>query len=358
MFGGGRMRFGYQTIQGYWGKLVKYWNTQSGNWNWLTEKPIPLASLNRSLWRMSVPSLSFHLMLGLSSVIATLGLLANSVAIVIGAMIIAPLMGPIIGMAYSIVLANRRLLRRSSLTVLSGVVLTIITAYFATKMVGLKTVSPEILARTNPTLLDLGVAVAAGAAGAFANSRRRIAEALPGVAISVALVPPISVIGIGLALDQERLSLGATLLFLTNLTGIVFSGGLVFLAQSYGTIERAKRGLLISLVILSVLGLPLGFSLKELLIQENVRRSIVQLISQRTVTFSDTDIRTVEVRAENDILFVDLEVAARLGSISPNQINLVRDFLAQQLQQDVQLNVRVVPVEELQSQPILVEPQR
>jgi uncharacterized membrane protein len=229
------------------------------------------------------------------------------------------------------------------------------TAYFATLIVGLKTVSPEILARTNPTLLDLGVAVAAGAAGAFANSRRRIAEALPGVAISVALVPPISVIGIGLALDQESLSLGATLLFLTNLTGIVFSGGLVFLAQSYGTIERAKRGLLISLAILFSLGLPLGFGLKNLLIQQNVRRSVIELISNRTTTFSDTDIRSVVVKEKEDILFVDIEVATRLGSITPYQVNLVRDFLAQQLQQNVDLKVMVIPVEELQSQPVISE---
>ena len=88
--------------------LLKLWNTQSGDWHWLEDKPMPIAGLNRHLWRLSVPSFPFHFLLGVSSVIATLGLLANSVAIIIGAMIIAPLMGPIIGIAYSMVVANRR----------------------------------------------------------------------------------------------------------------------------------------------------------------------------------------------------------------------------------------------------------
>ena len=165
------------------------------------------------------------------------------------------------------------------------------TAY----LVGLKTLSPEVLARVNPTSIDLGVALAAGAAGAFANSRRHIADALPGVAIAVALVPPLSVVGIGLALGEQRVATGAMLLFVTNLTGIVFSGGIVFLLQRYGNLTRAKRGLLVSVALLSILGLPLGFSLRRLLIKENVRRSVGELIRDRTITFSDTDVRAVRV---------------------------------------------------------------
>ncbi|MEM7595988.1 MAG: GNAT family N-acetyltransferase [Cyanobacteria bacterium P01_A01_bin.83] len=169
--------------------LKQLWYKDNGNWHWLKEKPTPIASLNRSIWRLSVPSFSFHFMLGLSSIIATLGLLANSAAVIIGAMIVAPLMGPIVGMAYSTAMGNRKLLRRSSFTVLKGILLTIGVAWLVTSIIGLETVDSEILSRTKPTLIDFGIAMAAGAAGAFANTRRSISSAMPGVAIADNFLP-------------------------------------------------------------------------------------------------------------------------------------------------------------------------
>jgi uncharacterized hydrophobic protein (TIGR00271 family) len=329
--------------------IKKFWHTHSGDWHWLQEKPMPIASLNRSLWRISVPSFSFHFMLGLSSVIATLGLLADSVAVIIGAMIIAPLMGPILGIAYSATVGNRRLLRRSMLTLSTGIILTITTAWLTTLIVGLRTVSPEILSRTNPTLLDLGIALAAGSAGAFANSRRRIADALPGVAIAVALVPPLSVVGIGLAFAQKTLSLGAFLLFATNLVGIIFSGSLVFLFQSYGNLKRAKKGLFFSLCILSLLGLPLSFSLRELLVKENVRSKVSQLVRNQTLTFANSDINSLQVQSFSNHINIKMQIATYENSITQNQIELVRDFLSQELQKPVELEVVIVPVNILQA---------
>ncbi|MDJ0735677.1 MAG: TIGR00341 family protein [Nostocaceae cyanobacterium] len=329
--------------------IVNFWNVSSGDWHWLVEKPMPIASLNRHLWRLSVPSFSFHFLLGASSIIATLGMLANSVAVIIGAMIIAPLMGPIIGLAYAMVMGNRRLLRRSSLTILTGVILTVFIAFLSTLLLGLKTISPEISSRANPTLIDLGVALAAGAAGAFANSRRRIADALPGVAISVALVPPLGVVGIGLALGQERLSFGAMLLFFTNLTAIIFSGGLVFLWQSYGNFKKATQGLFVSIIILFLLAVPLGFSLKNILIKQNVHNSVTRLIQQRTLTFAARDVREIRVSPRRELLLIEIEVAAPLGSITKTQIDLVQEFLEKELESKIDLKVRVIPVDIFES---------
>ncbi|WP_416676406.1 TIGR00341 family protein [Egbenema bharatensis] len=213
----------------------------SGDWAWLTVKPMPLAVLNRKLWKVAEPALTYYVLLALSVVIATLGLLANSAATIIGAMIVAPLMGPILGMAFSVVMSNRRLLRRSTLSLITGTLMSIAIGAVICRLVGIQTLTPEIIARTSPNLLDLGVALAAGSAGAFAFSRRDIADALPGVAIAVALVPPLSVVGIGIALNLQSVTFGSLLLFLTNLTGIVFSGGLVLLLQRYGSIDRAKK---------------------------------------------------------------------------------------------------------------------
>ncbi len=326
-------------------KLEEFWNSHSGDWHWLQEKPLPIAILNRNLWRAAVPSLSFHFLLGISGIIATLGLLADSVAIIIGAMIIAPLIGPITGIAYSTTVANRRLLRRSALTLSTGVSLTVIISLLTTTAIGLKTVTPEILARTNPTLLDLGIALAAGAAGAFANSRRRIADALPGVAIAVALVPPLSVVGIGLALGEKHLSVGALLLFLTNLTGIIFSGVIIFLCQSYGSIERAKQGLIFSICVLFILGLPLSLSLRTLIIQKNVRYVVEEIIRDRTRVFSQSDIRSIIVQPQRDFILVEMEVAASPNSISREQIAGVRKLLIAKLDKPIQFKVKIIPVD-------------
>ncbi len=337
-----------KTLISWKTNIIEYWNTHSGDWHWLREKPASIARLNRNLWRASVPSFSFHFMLALSSTISTLGLLANSVAIIIGAMIIAPLMGPIIGIAYAMVVANRRLLRRSSLTLLTGTILTVFISWLMAGMLGMTALDSEVLSRSNPTLIDLAIALAAGAAGAFARSRSRIADALPGVAIAVALVPPLSVVGIGLALGQEELAFGALLLYLTNLTGIIFSGGIVFLCQSYGSIAKAKQGLSISLVTLFLLGLPLGFALEELLVKERVRSSVEQMIRTHTVTFSRSDILSINIDPQKDLVVVQIDVAAAPNSISDRQIELVRDFIARELEKPVSLKVRVIPISSIE----------
>ena len=328
-------------------KLRKLWEQDNGNWHWLKEKPTPIASLNRSIWRLSVPSFSFHFMLGLSTIIATLGLLSNSAAVIIGAMIVAPLMGPIVGMAYSTAMGNRRLLRRSSFTVLKGILLTIVVSWIVTSLIGLETVDTEIMSRVKPTLIDFGIAMAAGAAGAFANTRRSISTAMPGVAIAVALVPPLSVVGIGLAQGESSIAFGALLLFLTNLICIVFFGSLVFLFQSYGNIDRAKKGLAMSTVAMFLLGVPLTFSMRELIIKKNVRHQIENFILDESETFTDTDVNTITVRPQKGYLKVYIEVAAPINSISQAEIEQVKNALSQLIGKEIYLDVEVIPMRRL-----------
>ena len=325
--------------------LEEFWNSESGDWHWLAEKQIPIASLSRNLWRASVPSLSFYFLLGLSGVIATLGLLADSVAIIIGAMIIAPLIGPITGIAYSTTIANRRLLRRSFLTLFTGVVFTVFISFLIAWIIGLKTITPEILSRTNPTLLDLVIALAAGAAGAFANTRRRIADALPGVAIAVALVPPLSVVGIGLAFRNGSLAFGALVLFITNLTGIIFSGVIILLLQSYGTVQRAKQGLIFSVTMLVILGLPLGWSLKGLIVENNIRYSVNQIVRNEAAAFENSDIRSIEVGSSQSPVLVEIEVAAESNTLNRDRLLQVKQSLAAEIGKPVNLQVKVIPLE-------------
>jgi uncharacterized hydrophobic protein (TIGR00271 family) len=333
---------------GRWGKvkLTEIWHSNSGDWHWLSEKPMPIAGINRKLWRGAVPSLSFYTLLSMSGIISTLGLLANSAATIIGAMIIAPLMGPIIAIAYSIVSGNQRLLKRSGFTLLKGVLLTIIISIIITKLVGIRTFGSEIMGRTSPTLLDLGVALAAGGAGGFALTRRSIANALPGVAIAVALVPPLSVLGIGIGMGENSVAAGSGLLFLANLAGIIFSGSLVFLAHDYGSFAKARHGLVISILALIILGLPLGFSLERLLVKEHTRRTVEYLLFRQTDTFSRSDIKRIQVEQDGNKLIVYMEVAVPFNSLSQQQVQLVQNILEDDLKKPLTLNIKVIPTQE------------
>lgn len=319
----------------------------SGDWKWLSSKPVPLAGLNRSLWRSAEPSLSFYVLLSLSGTISTFGLLASSAATIIGAMIVAPLMGPILGIAFSTVMGNRRLFKRSLLSVVTGILLVILISVVICRLTGLSTLTSEIEARTAPTLLDLGVALAAGTAGAYAKSRRDISDALPGVAIAVALVPPLSVVGVGIANGLPAVTGGASLLFLTNLVGIIFSGSAVFLMQRYGSITRAKRGLMVAIASLGILAIPLGLSFQDLVVKQRIRDEIRFTINRQTLTFAEQDIRRFEVRRRGNQFLIDIDVAAQPGAISETQVQLVKEFLQKKLDTPVSMKVTLIPVEQL-----------
>ncbi len=171
----------------------------------------------------------FVALMVLSSLIAVLGLLADSTAVVIGAMIVAPLMAPVLGVAAAMVMDwPRRALVAGATVALGSVMAIFLSALTAFILPSPEEIPAEVLARTAPNLLDLGVAVFAGSAGAYAQVRRAAGEALTGVAVAVALVPPLAVIGITLEMGQWTLAAGAFLLYLTNVAGIILSAAGTF----------------------------------------------------------------------------------------------------------------------------------
>jgi len=181
-----------------------------------------------------ISNVNYWLELYLSAGIATLGLVLSSPAVVIGAMLVSPLMGPIIGAGLAFAAADLYLGIKSGLQLIISIATSILFAGFIVWMLPLDTATPEILARTRPNLLDLGVALFSGLAGSLLVSRSCSptgggTSALPGVAIAVALMPPLCTVGFGLgsSFDTEIMG-GAMLLFLTNLAAIVASAFLVF----------------------------------------------------------------------------------------------------------------------------------
>jgi uncharacterized hydrophobic protein (TIGR00271 family) len=172
----------------------------------------------------------FWILITLASIIAAAGVAADSTATVIGAMIVAPLMIPILGTMLSVVLADRTNLTRSLLLVAGGA----LTAIAIGWLVGLLVVDPvvaetnsQVAGRVHPRLIDLLAALATGAVGSVALVRRDISDTLPGVAIAISLVPPLGVVGLTFEAGKLGQSLGASLLFLTNVAAILGSGTVV-----------------------------------------------------------------------------------------------------------------------------------
>ena len=146
----------------------------------------------------------FFIMIGLAAVLAGFGLLLNSPAVIIGAMLVAPLMSAIVGLGLGVVEGDTHLLGTAAWATFRGMILAILIGAFLGLVVPDASATPEIMARTRPSVLDLGVALASGAAGAYALCRKNVSAGLAGVAIAAALVPPLTTVGIGLALGQRR----------------------------------------------------------------------------------------------------------------------------------------------------------
>ncbi len=178
----------------------------------------------------STPRRSFFALVILSVMMATLGLLVDNASVIIGSMLIAPILSPILSLAMGIVMSDGRLVHRAAYTLAKsfaiGILLAMVTTFFVSS--DTRTIGEEILSRTQPSLIFFTIAFVAGLAAAFARIDPSLSETLPGIAISVALIPPLAVVGIGMALLSWPITSGALAMVAVNVLGIVFAAMLVF----------------------------------------------------------------------------------------------------------------------------------
>ena len=300
-------------------------------------------ALKDRLSKMSSLSSEFLVLLSVSTVIATFGLFQNSAAVIIGAMIVAPLMKPLMGLAYGSLLANWTLVRKALYSVILGTLLSVIISFVMARILYTIDITQEIASRTHPNLLDLGVAFSAGAAGAYCQTKEQLSDTLAGVAIAVALVPPIGVIGIGLALNQGGIWQGACLLYATNLVGITFAGIIVFLLMGYGPVKRAKDSIIFSLVLVVTLAVPLALSMRELVLESVLARQIRVLLQDETYTFRGVQLQKVEVKRFQSPISVTATVLASGKQITAKQVQAVQDFLTKKTGSPIEFRLQVIP---------------
>lgn len=184
-----------------------------------------------SLIADSTPRDDFFFLGVLAVLMATFGMLINNAAVVIGSMLIAPMLSPILSLSLGIVMADGHLITRSFLTILKGLILMVPAAVVATWLFSGGISGPmteEIIMRTDTSIVAAAIGLVAGIAASFALIKPQLSAHLPGIAISVALIPPISAIGIGLARLDGPLASAALLLFLINIATIIFGSMIIF----------------------------------------------------------------------------------------------------------------------------------
>ena len=337
------------------------------DWKTVHEPAIPPEQMAAEMKAASFPTISFFFLLALAASIATFGLLANSAPAIIGAMIIAPLMTPIMGLSYGVLRLDWPQIVQSAITVALGVAVVVAISFFSARFIEIKIAGTEMLSRAFPSLLDLGVAMAAGAAGAFVLSRESIRNSVAGVAISVSLVPPLAVSGIGLALGRKAaadvglsfrevglfsggsdLAVGAFVLFLTNLAAIIVVAGIVMAVQGYARWRRGIFGLLGVIAASIILMQPLIEDFDKLRLKSMVLRLIKTLPVTHPHLFEKTvELDTLRVRYEDDVLYV------RVGGTVPRdkvdglheRLKLFRDELEKRAGEPVFLELKANPVD-------------
>jgi uncharacterized hydrophobic protein (TIGR00271 family) len=295
-------------------------------------------------------NVDFIMMICLSTAIASLGLIQNSTAVVIGAMVVAPLMTPLIGSGLALVQGNTSLFRDSIKAMGFGIGAALLISIFFGFIAPLEELTPELLARGAPTIIDLVVAFLSGVAAAYAVARPSLLGALAGVAIAAALVPPLATVGIAFAEGAWKISQGAAILFLTNLVAIIL--GAAFIYRRLG-IQGTRLGIssplwmrrtvLFLILIAVMLTAPLGFKLAQQLRKGQTRpytlpvsQSVREVIKKRVYQeYGVNFLSASRFGVEHEI-----DVAILLSAAEPVSINLISD-LKKLVNEEIEENVNV-----------------
>ncbi len=290
----------------------------------------------------------FFALLVFSVFIASFGLIANSSAVVIAAMIVAPLMMPIMGIAVGIVSGRPHRQLESGLLVLVATGAIFLQAFIIALLAPEPAVIPdEIMSRTDPKMIDLLIALAAGAAGGYSIVRREASSALAGVAIGVSLVPPLSSCGILVGWGEADLASGALLLYVTNLAAIVITGAVIFAFVGFMPISqfghmphRIKIGLFTAVVAVILVAIPL-YNHSETVLEESETESAVSKII--TQNLEGTPFELFEYTEEGDTIIVSILGPASTLIDPPAPPQKMADELSEELGTPVDLEIRLFP---------------
>ncbi|EAZ88838.1 TIGR00341 family protein [Crocosphaera chwakensis] len=311
---------------------------------------IPILKLRESLLEESQLTQNYLVLSLGSCLLATFGLIINSAAVIIGAMIIAPLMLPLRGFAFATLEGDIELLRRSFISVIFATFLSIFCSGIVGLIISLPEFGGEILSRTQPTLIDLLIAIVAGGISGYAKIRPSVGDAIPGTAIAVALMPPICVFGLALSQGEWRIASGAGLLYCTNLIGINLACIIIYFLGGYARSNEFARtypGVFSILIIF--LAVPLGISFWQLISKAKIHDSIQKILVTRSLV-NRPDINVFQVRVNWNKKPPVVIVKARASNpIEPEVVEIVENRLKRELENPYKVIFEVTPTSVIDS---------
>ncbi len=325
-------------------------------------KLLPKASLERrgevrlGLRDTAQPDFDYFVLVILSSMIATLGLLTNSGAVIIGAMLVAPLMSPIIGLGMGSLVGDEKLLKYAISAILRGAIIAIVVSILLTWLnnalpfVTLQELPVEVLSRTRPSPIDLLIALAGGLAAAFALAQPSLSAALPGVAIATALMPPLGVVGIGIAMGRWDVAGGAFLLFITNAVTIAFASMLVFFVLGFKPGEKngksVPRSLTISALVTLIMLVPLTFTSVSVFREASKTRLINTVVTEEVSKYGAELVEPAIDTNKEGILHLKITIRTPKRLYYGDVSNL-QEEIAVRLQETVSIVVNQILVDKL-----------
>ncbi len=305
-------------------------------------------SVSKSIEDNSSLTIPYLVMNILATIVACYGLIADSTAVVIGAMIVAMLLGPIVGVALGLVEGDNKLLYKAILAEFAGVAAVLIVAAIIGKIHDDVPLGKEIFSRTAPSILDLAIALAGGAAGAYATISPKLSVGLVGVAISTALVPPLATCSILLVRGETKLATGAFLLFFANLVAIQVASSVVLWLHGYhkiATIDRGLKRLLLRNTVsfgllISLVGL-LGFNFQTSLAKQQFEQNVRKEITKSIIGFPGTFVTDVRFTRDDQKNLVTAELTTPI-IITPQSVATLEAKLSKLTDQPLELIVRSV----------------
>lgn len=315
----------------------------------------------------ALPSKMYFLMNALSAIIASYGLVADSAAVVIGAMLVAMMLGPITGVALAIIDYRMPLLRKSLFTVAAGGLLVVTVGFIVGILHQGQPLTSEILSRTQPTSMDLMIALAGGTAGAYAMISPNLSVAVVGVAVATALVPPLAASGILFANGEMSLGFGAFLLAVTNIIAIQFTNAMVLWFSGFrrlvdddyksGTYLTFFRRNAVTLLLLVGLGIYLSINLNTIAKQQRFESDVKAAINDH---FIDRGNVLTNTQFDKQDGYQNIRAVVR-GETDPTpyDVQQIEAVITQDIEENypnylpVKLQLRYLPIQVIESNPLI-----
>lgn len=321
---------------------------------WLAEKASQVnhAGVAKGVYLESEITAGYFLVLTLANLIALSGLIINNTAVIIGAMLISPLMGPILSSGYGYITANTVIWKKSLKKVGLSVAVTIAVAAMVTYLSPLQEVTGEILARTRPNLYDLVVAFLAGTVGAIAMcTKKNYLITVTGVAIATAVIPPLSVVGFGLGTGDLYIAIGGFFLFFTNFVAIIISTCMVFFIYGFrpgmlteATIPQMKRRLIFLALTLFLISLPLFYTLHASISEVRLKSGILNILKVELDREGVSYISNMELSRDKDDALSVRATVNTVNYLKEDELTAAEEKLEKYLGKSVKLNIEQIIV--------------